>query len=767
MNDEYWSEQFGVTQFELDELIDYLKGKTSPTSIYEVAEAIVRSLLEREEQHRNARIYSPEQQYTKGEEIFILDKKGREYAVVIDVGPRTKISINGDAHAYSNHITIEIHDGGETKKYVSNCPEFPLRFQSAADCNNSGRSFTTPGQIVMQFNDNILNKTRNALLNDERFVNFGDRWFLRELLHSIFPDEVASICSNLRERKQISVVDVVNEHFGAPKDAHACERLIFSINCALQDDKQKRFISQLDEDGQVVWSLAPPQKEVSLSVSSDAHFHGYVKITTGLRKILDFYNISSEVTFVTWGDYEIRGHINESENRIESDEIKHWYFENRITPGQKLFIKSPDRVGQALRLYTYDEQQADEKQHDKQQSKQRILLRHEIYKVLSTENKFLHYRQIAEKIAPSTRNEIQAPSVEATLSRENHLFRQSPGARGIWGLAEWTTSSYEVDKTSLLLAITDEDLVYKTLREIGVPVTVKQIAEDLANAFVVKVADILETNFLDPNDSRLTKLADGTWALIEWVNKWKEELAQMRNRIEEVIANKDNLKKVGAKMAEIAQRFLSLKKMVLKSSGEIPSLIDAVNRANEKLAKSTSERTMQDEILKKLNITAAHLTEKRIKVLYQAKIYSVFAATCSLVAAGSAFANNYHRTPLLATLSIAFISLVCWFLLSSRKLNNDHTLESREKLATISAIAHLKGVELTLQNEAHQLKKRINKQMLEKDALGKEMLELKKQFDALKTKKKDYQQSVATVDLDELILKKGELETKLKQLARV
>jgi len=373
-------------------------------------------------------------------------------------------------------------------------------------------------------------------------------------------------------------------------------------NCALRDDHIRRFV-HIEKEGDIIWYLAPPPKEVSFTLTNIAFSLGYIKVSSDLLKIMYYYGIGSNVTFVCYGDHEIKGVLDESKNRISGQEIKSWYEENRLREKDKIYIKCPDKFGRPLRLYTFPERLKYLRGKEVEDTSEKIYLREKIYQVLKSENVYLHYRQIKDKIVERIGGEVELYSIAGILSHESHLFRRFLHSRGTWGLTEWSEKQMEIDKTSLLLAIGEEDWVYRILKDLSRPLQTKEIAQEIANRFVISPKELLEANFINPNDVRLVKLKDGSWGLKEWVEGWEEEIKKVEALLEKIFDQKEALCRILTEKEDSITR-LSLfgenEKNYLQSldllEAEIKIIEEELHKSVKKNQKKISLSNIENEI---------------------------------------------------------------------------------------------------------------------------------------------------------------------------
>ena len=72
---------------------------------------------------------------------------------------------------------------------------------------------------------------------------------------------------------------------------------------------------------------------------------------------------------------------------------------------------------------------------------------------------------------------------------------------------------------------------------------IKELAERLAEYYVVNKKELLELNFFNPNDKRLIQFNNGAWGLRKWVDKWKKEIDNINEILKEYFDKKEQAKR--------------------------------------------------------------------------------------------------------------------------------------------------------------------------------------------------------------------------------
>lgn len=735
LNENYWKEHFYLTHLEVDQLCEYFRKENLPLPIEEISETIVRNLFEGEERDPNLRVYSPEQEYIIKENIFFIRGDGKRYARILDISPNQSSILYSKEIIY-DRITLQFLDNGEIAKFVSNCPDFPLRFKGESQLSKNGVIYETPGQIVTQFKDYILPVVRSALNADEGFINFGNEWFLKEFLIEFYPEELDKIHTIISFDRELSSKNILKEVFQITDDDNKkYKSFAFSLNCALRDDHIRRFV-HIEKEGDIIWYLAPPPKEVSFTLTNGSLSSGYIKVSSGLLKIMYYYGIGSSVTFVCYGDHEIKGVLDESKKRISGQEIKLWYEENRLREKDRVYIKCPEKFGRPLRLYTFHEIQKYLRGEEVVETSEKVYLRENIYQVLKSENVYLHYKQIKDKIVERIGGEVELSSIAGTLSHESHLFRRFLPSRGIWGLAEWSEKQMEIDKTSLLLAIGEEDWVYRVLKDLSQPLQTKEIAQEIANRFVISPKELLETNFINPNDIRLVKLKDGSWGLKEWIEEWKEEIKNVETLLEKIFDQEETLSCILTEKEDSISRLSLLGENEKKYLRSIDLLEADIKIIEEELQKSSVKKSQN-----KISLSEIENEIERIKIQiysfgHRNKIALLIPLFSLIIFIGMLM---WYFKPIAYLFVFPFLaSLVYYFIncLMRYKLKKHVSIKNQERGKLKLELAKFEKEELTFKNKSNQNIALIEKYKKELQNIATDVSGVKKNIEVLEEKEK-------------------------------
>lgn len=654
LEEAFWHDELIVTREQVERMIRLIEDQERPVSETALAEFLVREVLEREQEFATARIYSPEQKFRVGERLVFIHEKGAKYAEVKQV---TSAGGSGGLGIYEK-IYVQFKGEGGWRTYVADCPRFPLRFAKRppgeAD-KDAGTGFITPGQLVTQFGELILVEMRRALLEDGRCIYHDEKWYLANGVVAMNLDLAEQFLR--KSRRPMPAEAIISELFPGKQHERNPAIYLFSINLALDKDNQRRF-ARHEKDGTSLWRLQaePPPERSRYTVTEAALREGYIEVRSGLRQMLAFYELGPRLIFTVYGGYQIEGEVDDATNRVYGADIACWYMENEVQPGSIVHIKAPETGGKILRLYTEDhERRTNRDPFEVDRDTRRVFFRHRIYRFFVEHERFMHYRSLAEQLSSSIGETISAESVAAVLSGASHLFGKLGPSRGLWGLREWLTPPYDfrVDLTSLLLDIGELQLVYKILGENCRPMHAREIADVISGAYGISPRLLIEANFIDPQDSRLLRLATGRWALIEWKEQWQQRLYQIDKEVEKIEEFTRRLHEQQLRLSQADHSIVLMRTQEEEKAKALPLLIeeqDELVRQAKQLKERMNDLEADGPTFQRQEEQALVELGKRIRVKRQQLAIALCGAAASPI--------FWAMGPLALPLSIAALSVI-------------------------------------------------------------------------------------------------------------
>jgi len=520
-----WWKDFQLTKSDVERLKEHIREQNDVVSWEELQSLACRYKCE---SFYNLRPYYPAYSYQIGEKIVFVDKQENVCrAEVLEVERGQYIR---DFRAPADFIRVRFLDGG-WRQIWPNRREPPDQFV----CNSPTYMKEKLSALYEKFEPSDEMKRDIAGALQEVLSESEDIVLLKEGLLSV----------RSLPRIGLSQRDEIYEMLLHSKEGFTTNRILASIfqvspsepeyelwEVALERilKRDSRFLLATDTP-EKLWKLAPPPKQALNTLKSEMINTGAIRITRGLLRMLDYYGLGEQVELRVYGDYRLMASVDRTAGYIWSDDIRKWFEENGLEEGDKIWVVCPEADDKLLRLY-----HTVEAVRRKGQKRSDIVfrgLRSQVYELLESRGKWLHVKRIQQGIRELYGAHPRKKSIEATLSKNDHLFVRMRRQRGIWGLRAWGNEVDEerVDLQSLLLAIGDDDLVYRVLEAHGEPLSERKIVEEIGSLFGVSPRTLLMTTLIDRKDPRLVLLTD-KWALKEWTDRWQSELTGLGKKLQ-------------------------------------------------------------------------------------------------------------------------------------------------------------------------------------------------------------------------------------------
>lgn len=303
---------------------------------------------------------------------------------------------------------------------------------------------------------------------------------------------------------------------------------------------------------------------------------------------------------------------------LKGPSLKNWYQENRIEPGDKIWLVVKNIAPLAIRIYTEWERNHDTYRRYRQlQSGKPIIsvdmpIRDIIWDYLEESKIIKHRLDIGEAVLEK-RPEISEQSVYACLSANPYLFVRI--GEGNWGLKEWgleevkaavrpasntLEENFNLPTTTvsldyILTNIANDNLVYKILKESPNPLSVNEITERISKFYNVNKEVLTRATFFDPSDPRFYRQEDGTFTLLTNLEEVIHQMAENERTLRTSTENKIQ------KLQEIMESSDSQHKKEVKQLKEEQDIF----------RKLVEELIEQIEHYEKIN----HRREKRIQII--------------------------------------------------------------------------------------------------------------------------------------------------------
>jgi len=323
------------------------------------------------------------------------------------------------------------------------------------------------------------------------------------------------------------------------------------------------------------------EKPIQRTISPDGS-----EIKNGTIPLLgDFYRFFFSMDTYQQRQWSIDIRYYASENatcKIEQDDHEHWflksawlrewYKENRIEPGDKIWLVIKSITPLAINIYTEWERNPDTYRRYRQLQDPKPLLstdlpiRDIIWDFLEQTQKIVHRLDIGKAVLEK-RPEISEFSVYGCLSANPYLFVRV--GEGNWGLKEWGLEQVKmVDRPVgspleetpnvptttvpldyILAHIASENLVYRILENSSKPLAIAEITELISKHLHVNKDVLARTTFFDPADPRFNRQEDGTFTLRKKLEELHDGLRELAEQARETKVSLEE--KVNSLRAEI------------------------------------------------------------------------------------------------------------------------------------------------------------------------------------------------------------------------
>ena len=301
--------------------------------------------------------------------------------------------------------------------------------------------------------------------------------------------------------------------------------------------------------------------------------------------------------------------------------LRNWYKENRIEPGDEIYLVVENTTPLIIRIYTTWERNPDTYRRYKLRQEANPLpsvdlpiwqlIREFFEQTQKIEHRLAIWKAVFEK-----RPEISEQSVYACLSANPYLFVRV--GEGNWGLKDWGLEEVKaavrpagstleenlnlptttVSLGYILATIAAENLVYRILEESPNPLSVGEITERISKILGVNKELLTRATYFDRSDPRFHRQEDGTFTLDRKIKNLEEVIHQLSENERALKTSTEN--KI-QKLQETMESFASQHKKEVKQLKE----------ERDSLRKLAEELIEQTEHYEKIN----NQREKRIQLL--------------------------------------------------------------------------------------------------------------------------------------------------------
>lgn len=247
---EYWGHTFTLTADDREFLLNLFVEDELPRSTDELAQALIRFRVEREEaairrkQQAQGTLYQPKRAFAVGEQVVFP-------ALDFVVGKVTAIR-DGNSPDHGPFKVIQVNmDGGGLREFAAELADVHRLNEDAAIMSPDDPP-TPPGELHAQYAASFVPRLRSLLQASPDFIWLAGRWFPRTLLVDVNVGQlnIAEAILDMNGGGPMSTEAVLAE-VGLPPEINR-NLQVFSLNHALYTDE--RF-DEVGPAGEVLWYL--------------------------------------------------------------------------------------------------------------------------------------------------------------------------------------------------------------------------------------------------------------------------------------------------------------------------------------------------------------------------------------------------------------------------------------------------------------------------------------------------------------------------------
>ncbi len=252
VSETYWDD-LAITDEDLEFLYQHLLEAEEPATPEELAEALIRERIAREQRRIEERwrqshgMYLPKEHYEVGQ-VLLFPALGWKQGEVVAVRPG-----HHPEHGAFSVIRVRLEDGTE-REFAADFPQHKLNNPPPPEADPMLDATT----IVPRYREVLARRIVEALQASDDFVYIAGRWFPRALLVDIHPGNLnlAEAVLFMADGGPLPTEDIL-PHLDMPEDVNP-KLAAFSLDWALQQDE--RF-DEVGPAGQVLWFLRSMEPE--------------------------------------------------------------------------------------------------------------------------------------------------------------------------------------------------------------------------------------------------------------------------------------------------------------------------------------------------------------------------------------------------------------------------------------------------------------------------------------------------------------------------
>jgi len=295
---------FSIGPDELDWLPKEWQKDPKPKTINEIARMV---LLHHWELQTNFLPFDIRRSYKEKDRIIV--RTVEEW-----IEPAEVVSVAKNAYKDTGDIINVRLLSYHAKLYGKDIKSFVANYQGE-DINVSIVKFNI---ISEKDETDVIPKLLMAIMDDKRFVNFGEYWLPLDWLVSDVSKKIGDVRKIITKSKRpVSTRDILEELYANDNKEKLNERLEFSINYFLEQDRRLIRISE----EVTKWDLRKPSGPVLLAIDTKDLLNDKLRTFSDLDLLLFYHGFIGQCVFTFPNDRKVNAYHDISEGSISGDEF--------------------------------------------------------------------------------------------------------------------------------------------------------------------------------------------------------------------------------------------------------------------------------------------------------------------------------------------------------------------------------------------------------------------------------------------------------------
>lgn len=273
-SDEYWLNEFTITQNDLIRIADKMLRDQKPQDLKRIAIRIIRGRLEHGHDINPAalqnltgkasvRLWDPEENWQIGELVLVARQNGYNSQYEALLGKIISIS--------SDYVVLYIEELKKTVKYVrllsgtdatrkhgTKADTWRNTVAEAVTKKLQSKDLTSQAEgIFLQHGENILNSLFSSLELDKNFIGLGDNWYLTSKLFKCDPFKLKNLHNIFLKQDVFSLEEAIKSYM----DSEGSDYIIWQMSVRAALDTMSERFESIGNSLYPQWRALPPPLE--------------------------------------------------------------------------------------------------------------------------------------------------------------------------------------------------------------------------------------------------------------------------------------------------------------------------------------------------------------------------------------------------------------------------------------------------------------------------------------------------------------------------